>query len=117
MAFVMYIYQPPSTKVRSFFYTALSLGPANQSYGLQVAQLAGIPNEVIRAAKQRLQWLENQSVHNQHQQAQQQPSQMFQNDLFAVAEPSAVELRLLDINPDELSPRQALDLLYELKQI
>lgn len=99
------------------FLHSVKPGPANQSYGLQVAQLAGIPNEVIRAAKQRLQWLENQSVHNQHQQAQQQPSQMFQNDLFAVAEPSAVELRLLDINPDELSPRQALDLLYELKQI
>lgn len=99
------------------FLHSVKPGPANQSYGLQVAQLAGIPNEVIRAAKQRLQWLENQSVHNQHQQAQQQPSQMFQNDLFAAAEPSAVELRLLDINPDELSPRQALDLLYELKQI
>ncbi len=99
------------------FLHSVKPGPANQSYGLQVAQLAGIPNSVIKAAKQRLQWLETQSVQARQSSPGNQHHTMHQNDLFAVAEPSATDLRLQALNPDELSPRQALDILYELKQL
>ena len=106
------------------FLHAVSEGPANQSYGLQVAQLAGVPGAVIRAARKHLAHLEQQSA------AQPTP----QLDLFAApllledadddshAAPaptlSAAEQALLErlraIDPNELRPRDALDLLYEL---
>jgi len=107
------------------FLHAVSDGPASQSYGLQVAQLAGVPGAVIRAARKHLALLEQQSL------AHATP----QLDLFAapnsrdeVDEPvradevaataavvhPALE-RLRDIDPDELRPREALELLYELR--
>jgi DNA mismatch repair protein MutS len=86
-------------------------GPASQSYGLQVAQLAGIPRSVIAAAKRKLVQLEQQGLANGPQ-----------ADLFAAPEanasaPSPLAEALLDINPDELSPKQALDALYRLKSL
>ena len=97
-------------------------GPASQSYGLQVAQLAGVPANVIRAAKAQLQQLE-QGNHQPVTVLQSHPGKPattapapLQNDLFA-ALPSAVEDRLAGISPDDLSPRQALELLYELKKM
>ena len=91
-------------------------GPANQSYGLQVAKLAGLPEKTIRQARQKLHELEQQNL-----------AQNPQFDLFAAAlpEPSAQpaappthpvieQLQALDV--DELSARQALELLYQLKQ-
>jgi DNA mismatch repair protein MutS len=91
------------------FLHAVEDGPASQSYGLQVAKLAGVPGGVIAAARRKLVMLENMQV-----------SQMGQGDLFApprVPEPTASPLaeRLANIVPDGLSPREALDLLYELK--
>lgn len=101
------------------FLHAVEEGPANQSYGLQVAQLAGVPAPVIRAARKHLAHLEQQSA------AQATP----QLDLFAtppvVDEPECNEPpaaatphpaleRLLELDPDDLKPRDALDLLYEL---
>ena len=89
------------------FMHQVKQGPASQSYGLQVAKLAGVPNKVIQAAKQKLVSLENaSSAHHPHQ-----------SDLFATPvvaqEPAWVdELRTLDV--DNLSPRQALDYLYNL---
>jgi DNA mismatch repair protein MutS len=107
------------------FLHAVNEGPANQSYGLQVAQLAGVPNAVIRAARKHLAYLEQQSA------AQPTP----QLDLFAAPvamledaddEPAApapdtatqalVE-RLRAIDPNDLRPRDALDLLYELHEL
>lgn len=99
---------------RIIFMHQVKPGPASQSYGLQVARLAGIPDKVIRQARAKLQQLEQQSL-------QQQP----QLDLFASAatipvdtapEPHPVldELEALDV--DELSARQALDILYRLKE-
>ncbi|HEY3326856.1 MAG TPA: DNA mismatch repair protein MutS [Novimethylophilus sp.] len=91
------------------FLHSVEEGPASQSYGLQVAQLAGIPKSVIAAARRRLVQLEQQSI-----QAGPQP------DLFAApaaAEPApapALEA-LLDIDPDDLSPKEALEALYRLK--
>jgi DNA mismatch repair protein MutS len=95
------------------FLHSVEEGPANQSYGLQVAQLAGVPAGVIRAAKKHLQQLEQEGV-TRSQQA----------DLFAppaasepapLVDPALMEkLRALD--PDTLTPRQALDALYALKK-
>ena len=93
------------------FLHAVEDGPASQSYGLQVAKLAGVPGAVIQAARRKLVMLENQQI-----------SQSHQGDLFAPpppAEPAnnpALE-RLLEIDPDALTPRQALDLLYELRDL
>jgi DNA mismatch repair protein MutS len=86
-------------------------GPASQSYGLQVAQLAGVPNHVINKAKEKLVLLENESVASSQTVA---PPPPIQNDMFSSAPHPAVVL-LESINPDELTPRQAHELLYSLK--
>jgi DNA mismatch repair protein MutS len=95
------------------FLHAVREGPANQSYGLQVATLAGVPKTVIKKARQRL--LELEASAQQH--AEQQQSQL---PLFNIpAEPresSEVEALLEKIDPDELTPRQALEQLYRLKE-
>jgi DNA mismatch repair protein MutS len=86
-------------------------GPANRSYGLQVAKLAGIPPKVVSAAKIKLQQLENQAIgHGQLNTAGPQ------TDLFALpVEEHPVVEALEAIDPDNLSPRQAHELLYALK--
>lgn len=109
---------------RIVFLHAVQAGPASQSYGLQVAKLAGIPPAVIRAAQRYLRQLEDQA-------AQQKP----QFDLFAHKNPNAESplatastlgtsttephpaLDLLDtLDPDQMTPREALEALYRLKQ-
>jgi DNA mismatch repair protein MutS len=86
-------------------------GAANQSYGLQVAQLAGIPRSVVASAKRKLVQLENQNVTNNNAQV----------DLFAsnaIAPEVAlhpVVNALESVNPDDLTPKQALEVLYHLK--
>lgn len=92
------------------FLHTVKEGPANQSYGLQVAALAGVPRAVIQNARRRLQQLENQTAAQLHPQQQQLP-------LFFSAPENVVEQRLRQIDPDLLSPRQALDALYELKKM
>ena len=93
-----------------FLHTVLP-GPASQSYGLQVAQLAGVPRPVIDRARQHLAKLEQQSLDEASQSPQSQP---LQNDLFASA-PHPAALALQQLKPDDLSPRQALELLYQWK--
>lgn len=93
-------------------------GPASQSHGLQVAKLAGIPAAVIKEAQHRLKILEKQ-----HQAKPQSP----QHDLFAMPEiiekvieiekPSAALELLEDLDVDNLSPREALQQLYALKDL
>lgn len=85
-------------------------GPANQSYGLQVAQLAGVPRAVIKTAKQRLALLE--------QQAHKADAVQTEIPLIVATEPDhpAIEI-LAEINPDELTPKQAMELLYKLKDL
>jgi DNA mismatch repair protein MutS len=95
-------------------------GPASQSYGLQVAQLAGVPPAVIRAARKHLTDLEDQAARLTRPQLDLFAS----NDavIKAADEPAAAAPdhpmleRLRAIKPDELTPRAALDLLYELHQ-
>ena len=97
-------------------------GAASQSHGLQVAKLAGIPANVIRTAQKKLAQLEKQQ-HILPQSAQADLFQQLEHDLIEeetaidiapVASAVEEELRQLDI--DNLTPRQALDYLYQLKQ-
>jgi DNA mismatch repair protein MutS len=96
------------------FLHSVNEGAASQSYGLQVAALAGVPNDVIRAAKKQLLKLEQNS-------AAQNP----QGDLFdrkpVVIEEEPEEHPLLaalrDLQPDELSPKEALERIYQLKKL
>ena len=93
------------------FLHAVKPGPANQSYGLQVAALAGVPKEVIRRARRYLATLESlQAAHGESPQRQLD---------FASAEPEADELRdAVDaLDPDSMSPREALAALYRLKDL
>jgi len=94
------------------FLHSVKEGAASQSYGLQVAALAGVPNSVIRNAKKQLARFEQKS-------AAQHP----QGDLFT-AVPEAPEPEehplvsaLRDVQPDELSPKAALEKLYQLKKL
>lgn len=83
-------------------------GPANQSYGIQVASLAGIPKKVINAAKQRLNEIEQHSLIDRPETAQ--------TDLFNKSESENLLMqKLQSIDPDVTSPKQALALLYELR--
>jgi DNA mismatch repair protein MutS len=106
------------------FLHAVQNGPASQSYGLQVAQLAGVPQPVIKAARKHLARLEAQAL-----------DATPQLDLFAApvadanddeapaaapaADPRAEELlaALDGIDPDAMTPREALDRLYQLKRL
>ncbi len=94
------------------FLHSVNEGAASQSYGLQVAALAGVPGSVIRSAKKQLVRLEQQS-------AAQNP----QGDLFTavpdVPEPEEHPLvsALRDVQPDDLSPKEALERLYQLKKL
>jgi DNA mismatch repair protein MutS len=93
---------------RLVFLHSVREGPANQSYGLQVAALAGVPSEVIRRARGYLRELEQGRATA--------PGPQAELPLFAaVAEPNALQARLEAIDPDSLTPREAHDILYELK--
>ena len=94
------------------FLHDIAPGPASRSYGVQVARLAGMPAGVLRQARAALEALEKQ-----------QESNGSQIDLFASAAPtsetktSVVEEALEAIDPDTLTPRQALDALYALRAL
>jgi len=94
------------------FLHSVRPGPANQSYGLQVASLAGVPADVIRRARRYLKTLESQ-------QAVQANSPQTQLD-FSVEEAApndALRDAVEALDPDSLSPREALDALYQLKKL
>jgi DNA mismatch repair protein MutS len=101
-------------KDRIVFLHHVEEGPASQSYGLQVAALAGVPGTVTRAARRYLQQLEDSQLNTGGQ-----------NDLFAASSPApapepptdALREAMQQLNPDDLSPREALDLLYKLKKL
>ncbi|PWV79815.1 DNA mismatch repair protein MutS [Halomonas sp. A11-A] len=93
-------------------------GPASQSYGLQVAQLAGVPQGVIARAREKLAQLEQQEVDQGSRTAQRlgdRPPMPQQNDLFASAPHPLVE-ELGGLALDDLTPRQALALLYRWRE-
>ncbi|MEZ0232933.1 MAG: DNA mismatch repair protein MutS [Methylophilaceae bacterium] len=92
------------------FLHSVQDGPASRSYGLQVAQLAGVPKSVVAAAKRKLTQLEQQNL-----------TAGPQGDMFVAAESTPeptghpVVNELETIEPDELTPKQALEALYRLK--
>ncbi|HWT68433.1 MAG TPA: DNA mismatch repair protein MutS [Pseudomonas sp.] len=90
-------------------------GPASQSYGLAVAQLAGVPNEVILRAREHLSRLEDTALpHEAPKPAKGKPAAPQQSDLFAsLPHPVLDELARLDL--DDMTPRRALEMLYTLK--
>jgi len=100
-------------KDKIVFLHTVEEGPASQSYGIQVAQLAGVPAPVVRAAKKHLARLEQEAA-----------SRSPQGDLFT--QPAIVDKSrsaehplvgaLHEIDPDALSPKEALDVLYRLKK-
>jgi len=89
-------------------------GPANQSYGIQVARLAGLPTKVLATAEDKLKTLELEA-HNSMTSGSGQHSIDFSS--ATVDHESILEKKLQSIDPDELNARQALDLLYELKSV
>ena len=96
---------------RIVFLHGVEEGPASQSYGIQVAKLAGIPDAVINRAQRELQTLENQA--SQSTGVQTEPRQ---SDLFALPSERHPALKLLEqTHPDDLSPKAALEVLYQLK--
>ena len=106
-------------------------GPASQSYGLQVAKLAGVPQDVIRNAKTQLAHLEGLEAGSNPSPAPASVNEpkpaapsatktasvdaVYQGDMFAMAEPSVVEQALEKLDLDGITPRDALNQLYELK--
>jgi DNA mismatch repair protein MutS len=94
------------------FLHEIQSGPASKSYGIQVARLAGMPTAVLNQARHTLEALETHATQSQAQ-----------VDLFAVptvAESiavSALDSQLSSINPDAMSPREALEALYQLKAL
>ncbi|HBZ95969.1 MAG TPA: DNA mismatch repair protein MutS [Pseudomonas sp.] len=100
---------------RIVFLHHVQPGPASQSYGLAVAQLAGVPGTVISRAREHLARLEATSLqHDLPRQEPGKPQVPMQSDLFASAPHPLLE-QLDKINPDDLTPRKALELLYTWK--
>ena len=106
------------------FLHAVKAGPANQSYGLQVAQLAGIPRAVIEKAREKLQQLENDtpaqattavSPSTSPAPPSAETSSPFQSEMFATVPHPAVDF-LQRLEVDEITAKEALKILYELKQ-
>ncbi|RMH87890.1 DNA mismatch repair protein MutS [Lysobacter pythonis] len=98
---------------RLVFMHAVKDGPANRSFGLQVASLAGLPKAVVREARARLAELERQDTPKPAPLTAQILDAPQQIGLFAP--PSAVLEALAGIEPDELTPKQAHEALYRLK--
>ena len=93
------------------FLHSVKPGPANQSYGLQVASLAGVPRDVIRRAKSYLRTLESQQAAHAH-------NPQAQLDFSTAETPDDPVREAVDaLDPDSLTPREALDALYKLKDI
>jgi DNA mismatch repair ATPase MutS len=99
------------------FMHAIKTGPANKSYGLQVALLAGIPKKVVNQAKKRLLQLEAQQMSTVPQQTELVLSTSLNKEGLEEVITHPVLARLESITPDNLTPKQALELLYQLKTL
>lgn len=115
-----------SMKVREWkgdvvFLHEVAQGAADRSYGIQVAKLAGLPGAVVERARQVLDHLESGDKDGGGAERLISDLPLFQSTPTTAApsrqETNAVEERLQDVNPDVLSPKEALDLLYELKDL
>jgi DNA mismatch repair protein MutS len=107
------------------FLHAVKDGPASRSYGLQVAQLAGVPREVIGHARHYLEALESQRDRAEAGGGRRGRAGQKELPLFAMAAPPRAEpappdevrTELEALNPDDLSPKAALDALYKLRKL
>jgi DNA mismatch repair protein MutS len=99
------------------FLHAVKDGPANRSYGLQVAQLAGVPREVIAHARHYLEMLESQRDRHDGgaREAAQKELPLFEREVPAPAD--ELRARLASLDPDELTPKAALEALYQLRKL
>ena len=99
------------------FMHTVETGAASKSYGLQVAQLAGVPRPVITAARAKLHELENREPGEAvSMQVQETPNaSKGQSEMHFSDMPDPLRDALKQLSPDELSPREALDLIYTLK--
>ena len=96
------------------FMHAVQEGAASKSYGLAVAGLAGVPKAVIKNARAKLTQFEALSIDSPTS----KPSGVdIANQLSLIPEPSEVEQALANVDPDDLTPRQALEELYRLKKL
>ena len=99
------------------FMHAVKPGPANRSFGLQVAALAGLPKSTVAQARRRLAELEQRGVQSHGStmapHALDAPQQF---GLFYAANSASLEA-LAAIDPDELTPKQALEAVYRLKSL
>ena len=91
-------------------------GPANKSYGLQVAKLAGIPDNVITVAKEQLRLLENQNMENSGNLFTESGISQTNSEAESSTH-SKLKSFIDEVKPDELTPKQALELIYELKNL
>ncbi len=98
------------------FLHKLVAGATNRSYGIQVAELAGVPPRVISRAKEILKNIEQeQKISPTEIAPQAKERQPYQISIFGDEGSGKVNKMLSDTNPDELSPKEALELLYKLK--
>ncbi|HZP68295.1 MAG TPA: DNA mismatch repair protein MutS [Rudaea sp.] len=96
------------------FMHAVKEGPANRSFGLQVGALAGLPKSVIARARGYLHALEQRHARGETAKSAESSPQLA---LFAPPAPSAAEAALRAVDPDALTPREALEALYRLKNL
>jgi DNA mismatch repair protein MutS len=94
-------------------------GPANRSYGLSVARLAGVPADTLKQAQRYFARLDKFNVRDdaQHDLFASAPATPAASTSTHDAIPSAIEAKLAELDPDALSPREALDALYALKRL
>jgi DNA mismatch repair protein MutS len=98
------------------FLHEVRAGTADRSYGIHVAKLAGLPGQVIQRAGQILATLEA-SQHHDPAQLNSVLAELKAAPVVAIKPAkSKVENMLSEINPDDLSPKDALDILYKLKK-
>lgn len=100
------------------FMHTVTEGPANKSYGLHVAQLAGVPRDIIHQAKNKLKELETMANVGATGGRPLQSAQIVQNDIFSLApQPHPAIAMLEKISLDDMTPKAALEYLYQLKEI
>ena len=104
------------------FLHHIEAGPASKSYGIAVAKLAGLPPRALKSAQKHLHTLENQAASHRPQLDifttwQSEPEPEAETETTPVSTPNPALLALTQLNPDTLSPREALDYLYHLKEL
>ena len=96
------------------FMYHVKTGPANQSYGIQVAKLAGLPDCVLNTARSKLEFLERYTLQSNEKEPNQQSFKL-QPQANNIQDMDPIKAILTDIKPDEISARDALDIIYRLK--